>query len=182
MDRLVVLLTGIFFLVSGSRGLLCAEAKAEIEPKVMDLLRQTSQFYAKLKSFSTKIMLSRKVEADGIKQKMTSTYIFAVERPNKVAFKHTGGLPFAGTIVCDGEKVYKYLPFLNKYTEEDAPENIERLSKSTGALMMCDILGYLGEDALDKLLEGVKGVEYKGIENYKGSKAHRLKFHQDDID
>jgi len=111
------------------------------------------------------------------------------QRPNRFALR-TEGAGLALTVVSDGKTVSTSVPQLQRYTEAEAPASLAGLTAAPlvkATLIKATLIGslfpeLLADDPYEQLMTGVKTSKYAGIETLNGSKAHLLKFTQDELD
>ena len=170
--------------------MLAAEQEGDkIDPKADEIIREAANYLRDLKTFRVEISMDAHVTMEGMSQQMNSQYSIAMQRPNKLAMVLKQGM-MGATIVSDGDKLYTYMPMMqNKYTVEDAPENLGEITEGgagmAGAGMMGDMFfgtALFADDPYDKIMEGVNAVEYLGTEELDGVPCHLLGFAQDDAD
>lgn len=157
------------------------KGQASLDSKANQVIQQASKYISGLKSFRTEIDMIMKIEAEGMKQEMTSKYSLALQKPNKFAMVLNSGM-FGGTIVCDGKDVFSYTPMIKKYTKEKAPESLSNLKnlKTTGAMDLTFIAKFIiHENPYDLIMEEAKSGEYVGLEDLDGKKFHHLKLTAD---
>ncbi len=151
------------------------------ESKADQILRQASEYISGLKSFTAELDMIMNVEAQGMKQEMTSNYSLALQRPNKLAVIMNSGM-LGGTLVCDGKNVYTYTPMTRSFTTEKAPESLRDLDnlKGNSVMEMTGIVNVLiDENPYDLISEGIKNMQYVGLEDSNDMKLHHLKMTAD---
>ncbi|MBM3334060.1 DUF2092 domain-containing protein [Candidatus Sumerlaeota bacterium] len=185
----VVLLTvGGSWLMVSRGGLIGGEgssAAGKIEPKADKMVRDVAAYYSALKSFRVEIVSSMNMEAEGMKQQMESKSSAALVKPNKIALVLESGM-MGLTLVCDGQKVYTYLPMMKKYTVADAQADFDALFGSEQTRMELGQSAFLpnllSHNAYEMIMEGVTGLKYAGLEEIEKVKCHRLSFTQEEFD
>ncbi len=151
-----------------------------VDPKVAELVKAVSDYLIGLRKFSVDISSVMRMTAEGMKQEFVSDTALAVERPRKVSMVLKSGM-MGASIVCDGERVFTYLPSLGKYTEEKAPESIESLPLGMGNEGIPIVKCIASSDPAKEMMEGVVAASYAGIERIGALDCHHLKFEQLDI-
>lgn len=176
-------------LEGGARSPWAAETNESpvIEPGSGKILLNLVNHVQGLKSFSVDVQLMMIMEAEGFRQETTTTYGFAIQRPDKVALRHKRGMPTM-SIVSDGKKKWVYLPIQNRYAEDEAPKRVEDVvGQENTALILAEwgmflLDSLIAADAHARIMEGVQRVELAGAEDVDGMKCDRLKFRQKDFD
>ena len=164
-------------------------APAAMDPKARELLEQMCAYFAGLKGFSLNVKASMKLEAQGMKQDMTSEFMMAVEKPNRIAIVLREGL-MGGTMVCDGTKLYSCIPQLKRYVETAAPADFDALFGDQMQMAMAVanrpslliLTSMIQSKPFDRLVEGVTAGKYLGEEDVDGVKCRHARFEQADFD
>ncbi len=191
MDRRSQIMTGLLFaaipLIFGGLSAL-AEEPTKIDPKAEEVMRQVSEYFSGLNSFSVDVAVTMKVQARGMKQEMTSEYTVAMRRPNLLAIVLKSGI-MGATMVCDGESVHSYLPMMKKYTVTEAPATLEALFRdpstaltNMGMLRMLFVDTLMRDDPYAVMMEGVTSGRHVGTDHIASAEAHHLKFIQQEMD
>ncbi|HZW33807.1 MAG TPA: DUF2092 domain-containing protein [Isosphaeraceae bacterium] len=158
-----------------------AKASPTGTPTAEAVLRQTTDFYKKVKSFAVDVERTQKMGAITMK----TTIAIAVQRPNRFAIRTKGGGPAGIDVVSDGKTLCVSITPLQKYTEGEAPDSVEGLGNDPivqGILQGLMIGELCADDPYAKLMEGVKTATNAGQETLDGVKTHHLKFTQDQFD
>jgi len=128
------------------------------------------------------------VQGNGMRNKMSTRFAVAVDKPGRrFALRVQSGM-MGASIICDGKKVYTYLPALKKYIEKDAPQHLSDLfqfNSMTGALTGTAfpfIQMLVADDPGTVLLRGIKGGRSAGAETVGGVACSRLRFQQTAFD
>lgn len=159
-----------------------ATALAGEDPEPEEVLRQASEYVRGLKTFRVDVTSLMKVQAEGIRQEYTSRSRLVVARPGRVASLLTFGL-MGGTVVCDGRRVYRYVPMLDRYSVEEAPDDIADVELDVGAGMMGSAFPLMGAlvagNPAEVMLAGVVDAKYvkKGVID--GAECHVVRFTQE---
>lgn len=168
-------------------GLTAQEEEPEtMDPKVKQVLLQTEEYIKSLNSFRVKIDIDIKVEAEGMKQEMASSYTLALRQPDKLAMVFEKGM-MGGTLVSDGKDVHFYSPMAKKYTKKEAPESLNDLDVSsiTGGMGETGpgiVEFFIRDNLYETLRTKIMGAQYVGEEELDSVKYHHLKFLTKDAD
>jgi thiol-disulfide isomerase/thioredoxin len=173
-------------LVVSLAGVVRAEDERQtIDPEADKIVKAAADYLAGLKSFSVEVAVTQKVAVLGQKMEMNSDYNLAFRRPDHVAFVLKEGIN-GMTMISNGEKLWQYMPALRRYTETDAPENVnEALATAGGAGPQgpdAVVAGLTGADPYEAIMAGVTGLKLVGSEEIDGEKCHHLQAYQDDMD
>ncbi|MDR3638930.1 MAG: DUF2092 domain-containing protein [Isosphaeraceae bacterium] len=157
------------------------EKGAANEPTAESVLRRATDFFKKAESIAVTVEKAQKIGPIANRSTMT----IAVQRPNRLAARSTGGM--AGmTLVCDGKTLSIAVDPLRKYTQAPAPGSLAELLADPivqGAVFQTSVIGqFLGADPYTQLMDGVTSARYAGLEMLDGAKAHHLKFAQEQVD
>jgi peroxiredoxin len=154
-----------------------------IAPAADKVLRDLSSYIRSATNFTCDAVLVMNSESEGMKQEITVRYGLTVERPNRLALRHRGGMP-GNTVVSDGRTVYTYLPVVNRVVSREAPPGLEAIAGSadimTGNMFFLENL--LRPNPYETLLEGVSRAVYVGTDDRCGLPCHRVRFEQKDLD
>ena len=158
-------------------------AKPKVDPAAEKVLRALAQSVRGMQRLKCEVSLLMTTEMEGMKQEITSTYAFAMERPNKLVLRHVRGMA-GNTVVCDGKHLIIYAGVLNQFEEKPAPKGFETLFQASGPMTgnMLFLDNLLRDDIYAAIMEGVNEVKYAGKEQVEGQECHRLKFFQDEFD
>ncbi|MFB3787283.1 MAG: DUF2092 domain-containing protein [bacterium] len=165
------------------------EAAGAMDPKVDEVVKQLSSFLAGLKNYSVNVDITVLVEAQGMKQEMVTKQSLALQRPDKMAMVLKDGM-MGGTVVSDGKNLYRYIPMLQAYTVEDAPESIDALSSvepgggmgmAMGAFNTAFIEFLVKNDPYESFFKEMKGGQYVGEEDLEGTATHRVRLNQEEM-
>jgi len=160
---------------------------AKTDPQAEAVLKKCAEFYAGTRQMRCELSFRMNVQATGTRREIWAKYDVSIERPNKVAMQLKDGV--GASIITNGQKMTTYLPATNRYTLREAPatldmffesEEIGLINRSLGELLLIGRL--VKADPLAALTEGSKLIEYKGLEDIGGQKAHHLKLTRNDID
>ncbi len=190
-QQLAVCLAAVALILGFGTPAVSEEEPTDIEPKADKVIKQLSDYLQGLDSFRVDVESVTKMEMPGMKTEMTSAQAVALERPMKLAITPKSG-KVQGTIICDGETVYTYLPMTSEYTETEAPESIDQIwSTGAAAMIMGMEMGPQGQaflpsllhsDPYQSIMDGVTGGKYLGTEEIEGATCHHLKFFQEELD
>ncbi|HYF48483.1 MAG TPA: DUF2092 domain-containing protein [Planctomycetota bacterium] len=162
-------------------------ADVKMDPKAEAVLNRCAEFYNGARQMRCELSFRMNVEATGTRREIWAKYDVNIERPNKVSMQLKDGV--GATIISNGDKMMTYLPATNRYTSREAPPTLDQFFESDEVGLINRSLGellFLGRlvkaDPKAKLIEGSKEVEYKGLVDFEGGKAHQLKLTRNDID
>ena len=154
------------------------------EDKARAAIQRAGDYIAGLDSVRVRISTVMRMEAEGMKQEYSSKYLFSFRRPDRLASVLTYGF-MGATIVSDGKKLYRHLPMMGRYMEEDAPASLEDVTMEMGAGMMGGgfplMTALISKDPADLMLDGVKGGEYLRRETLAGVPCDVVRFEQDEF-
>ena len=157
----------------------------KIDAEAQKVLDAMGAYYKGLKSFSLDESTEMVMEAQDMKQTMTSDYTVAMERPNKVARILKEGM-MGATVVSDGTTLYTYVPMFKKYLQDDAPASIfdaltGDASAFSGQFSML-FTALVSDDPAAGILEGVLEASFLGVEEVDGVKCSHVKLIQNEVD
>lgn len=155
-----------------------------VDAKAAERIGEFLDWIKAQKTVTLALVQTMEVQGNGMQQKMTTRFTVAVDKPGKrFALRLQNGM-MGASIICDGKKVYTYLPMLRKYTVKDAPPHLSDLFRSnsmSGALTGTAfpfIQMLVADDPSAVLLRGVKGGRLFGEETVDGVACHHLYFQQ----
>lgn len=159
-------------------------AKTEMDPKVLEIVKQVGTLYKNAKSLQVEGKVETTRDMDGEKNQMKVSMAYAFERPNQFALRtQLAEDKNAGMVmVSDGKTLFTHARRMKKYTEASTPEDIASIGRklarfgqpSTGMLFQNILL----EDPNETLLDGVTSCKYVGNEKVGETSAHHLTFTQ----
>lgn len=166
------------------------DAIASIQPEADEVLREVSTYLLSLDSFSSDLSVVMNMEAEGLKQEMSTAYTLAVRRPNKLALTLLKGM-MGVSVVSDGTSLYSYMPAVKRYVVEKAPETLSDISEESelwrmgigpamGGIGMVDSL--IAANPYEVIMEGVTSGVYVGTNDIGGTLCHHLSYQQDEFD
>lgn len=160
-----------------------APAKAKMDPAATKVLHTLADAVHGMRTLKCDVTLLMTTEMEGMKQEITATYAFAMERPNRLALRHVRGMA-GNTVVCDGQRLVIYAGVVNQYEDKPAPKGFESLFQVSGPMSgnMLFLDNLLRDDIYAAIMEGVNQVSYAGKEVVESQECHRLKFSQDEFD
>jgi peroxiredoxin len=154
-----------------------------------DVVRQMAEYLQAQKSFRFDVRTTMRIEARGMKDEMESQHAVRFQRPNRLVMElmEVQQRSVGATVVSDGKQLYTYLPALQRYSVDDAPDSFDSPEQMAGVMMTMGqtapfILGLLAEDVYTAMMEGVIGSEYLGVADVDGVPCHHGKFIQNDVD
>jgi peroxiredoxin len=152
---------------------------AQVEAKADAVLTRMDAFYRGLKSLKLDLEVQLHMEAEGMKQEITSTWGVALQRPNQLAILHKLGQN-QFTFVCDGRKTFVHIPATKRYLEKPAPPSLDVFfaEQSEAALLLQQGVPFfallIAPNPRARLLEEVAAVTYAGVEMWQGAECHKL--------
>ena len=160
-----------------------AQQAVEVDAESERVLRQISDFVAAADRFTFELSSVMLVEAEGMRQEMTTAHSVALERPNKFAIEGRFGMG-VGTAVSDGEKLYIYMPMFGRYVVQDAPASLDDADEMSAAMVLGGaasgaagvVNALLSEQPYERLLKHIMSVSYVGAEELEGVAHHRLRY------
>jgi len=160
-----------------------AVVKPKVDPVAEKILHALAESVHGLQRLKCEVTLRMTTEMEGMKQEITSTYAFAMERPNKLVLRHVRGMA-GNTVVCDGKRLVIYAGVVNQYEDKAAPKGFETLFQASGPMTgnMLFLDNLLRDDIYAAIMEGVNELTYAGKEQVEGQECHRLKFSQNEFD
>ncbi len=178
-------LAGICSVARGQEAVL----PGKIDPNAEKLVRQISDYYGGLKSFSCDLSITTKIEAVGTKDERTSVLKVAMQRPNKVSIVPADGVT-GMSVQCDGRKLHVSIPMARRYVVSEAPASLDGLSSERelammGALTMHTwpfLAALLASSPYEQIAAGVREAKYGGTEEIGGVKYRRAAFAQEFFD
>ncbi len=91
-----------------------------------EILEQTIHVYTTLKSYKDNTEISASLITEGIENTASYKTEIIIEKPNRFSVKSHSDV-YGRTAVSDGNKLWIYLPFLNKYTEDKSPPDLKSM-------------------------------------------------------
>jgi peroxiredoxin len=153
-------------------------------PTAESVLRRTTEYYKKIKSFAFDVEREQKVGQNSMKISLG----VAVERPNKLAIR-TKGAGFGVDVVSDGKTLSLFIPAVKRYTQTKAPVSLSDLSGDAilQGVLIASLQGTLlveltAADPYKAVMDGVKTSAYVGNEVLDGARTHHVKCTQDQFD
>lgn len=151
------------------------------------IVQQIGEFYKSASSLQVDSEQVLSMKGPGMDNRMTSSRTIIAERPNRLAIRSSESMN-AFDFVSDGEQLITYVPALQKYTSESAPESFDELlanplmnaGSMSGQTSL--ITQLLTSDPATGIMQGVTKSEYVGAEDIDGVRAHHLHFTQDQFD
>jgi outer membrane lipoprotein-sorting protein len=143
-------------------GLFAQDAKA--------LLKQSQQKYRQMQSMEATIELKAEMNQGGKTSQIQQKASLVMQRPNKLALKSSGNMPFATQeVYSDGKELTIYMPAMKQYIKRPAPPNFEGPNAMLlGQLGM--LLGFADENLDDPNSKAKYAV--KGKKTIAGKTTH----------
>ncbi len=118
----------VFIVCSASRGL-CAPPTAarQIKSDVMAVVKQSTEAYKKMKSYSADISLKTEISTDMGSQITENHYVLALDRANRFCYRDLTD-PSGTAAVSDGKKLINYKSDHNQFTESPAPPDYKGIN------------------------------------------------------
>jgi outer membrane lipoprotein-sorting protein len=142
-------------------GLLAQDAKT--------LLKQSQQKYRQMKSMEASMVFKADIQQGNNSMKQEARSTLAMQKPNKLAMKASGGPMGTREIYSDGKEVIAYLPAMKQYVKRDAPPNFE--GPNAGLLGELGILFNFANENLDDPNSKAK-YTLKGKKTVNGVETH----------
>jgi peroxiredoxin/outer membrane lipoprotein-sorting protein len=134
MSGLKKALMGIVFLallthLISSEPLRNDPAARKIMEKCILMYRNLKTYQEQLKvQISTKYQGPKIINAGGA---VGNVIDICIARPNRLRFWQSGEFSIAGTsLVCDGKRIWEYMPMFNKFTNDEAPKTLKEIADS----------------------------------------------------
>ncbi len=167
------------------------DAQAAEQPQVdganVDaVVQKVADFYQEVKTLQVKVAIAHVMESEVIQQKHELVYEIQIKPPARYAYRVVQG-DSGATVVSDGQQILTYLPPLNQYTREAAPEDDPESFATAGMAM----IGLVQPPLLvatphpqftEQLMEGVQQTQYLGKQDIDGIACHHLHFTQEQFD
>lgn len=122
-------LAGLLAILSGSSGFAQTPVSPVIAREAQQVLQPMSQLYRTAKAFGTDVIVQANVPTRHGVQPASMRYVFAVERPNRLAVAQRTTFT-SPTIVCDGQSLTVFQPAQMQYTQKKAPAAFAALAKT----------------------------------------------------
>ncbi len=157
-----------------------------VAPKVQEVFRKVSDYYAGLDRFQVEMRTSMRMTAPQGTRTLNTTLKVAVARPNRLSLGLKSAR-FAASVICDGERLYTYVPALAQYIAVEAPEQLgDVLSASqlnvTGDMGLRFVNLLLQKSPYEVMLSGVYDGQYAGTEDIRGVPCHHLKLFSEELE
>ncbi|MCX6995816.1 MAG: DUF2092 domain-containing protein [Kiritimatiellaeota bacterium] len=162
-------------------------APRTVEPKAGEVLQKMSDFYRGLQSLRLDLEVQLHMQADGLKQALTSSWAIALARPNRLAIRHTAGQG-AFHFICDGSNTFVFFPANKRYLQQPALASIASYFEGEtepGNLLQHGIPFFatlISPQPYQQLLADVARVQYVGTEMWQGAECHRVRGLQKQFD
>ena len=99
----------------------------KIKPEVMALVRQSTETYRKMKSYSADVNLKTEISNDTGSQTIQSHFVLALDRANRFCYRDLTD-PAGTAAVSDGRKFINYKSDRNQFTEGPAPADYKGIN------------------------------------------------------
>ena len=155
----------------------------QLEPKVVDIVKQVGAIYKDAKPIHVDIALTVTRDNENKKTETKTTGTYDIEKPNRLALRTKGKGKAGIEYIADGKQVHVFQHRLNQYTQDEAPASLSDIAQAlqqqgypnTGILFQ----NVLTDDPAGALMDGVNTCTYVGVEKVGGVSAHHMKFTQD---
>jgi peroxiredoxin len=157
---------------------------ADAAPQPEELLRQMADYLGKLPAYSCRIEQAARIQAQGMDNRVASKMNLRLERPSRLAYLLEEGM-IGMNVVSDGKQLIQHMPSLNRYTAQEAPENLADFSGENAAMVTpmmgipAAVIAASGENLYEMLTDGVTESQYLGIENVGDVRCHHCRFVQE---
>ena len=161
-----------------------ASTRRIVAPEIQRALDVMGRALAAEASLSVTARTSRRLEAEGFLQEVTTDYRVAAERPNRLSLRCVRGV-YGDTTVSDGKTVFVYEPAHGHYFRRDAPADLDGVleeSEAQQAPGLGMLAGLLSRDPVDWLLAGVTRAREAEPETHEGLALRRFDFEQEGLD
>lgn len=127
-------------------GLVVSMAIAQQDAKAF--LKQVQQKYRNAKSLDVKMNMTIEFQAGGNTGRQVVDANVAIQFPNKVSAKMSGGMMGSSEIYSDGKTMYVYMPAMKQFMKREAPASLR--GQDAGFLGPVGLLFVLLDEDLDK--------------------------------
>jgi hypothetical protein len=165
-----------------------SNADDTIDKKVVEIVKQTGDFYKNAKSVHVEGTIETKMGDGGEKKGTSAKVVYDIERPNHLSLKTQidGDSEKGPDIIADGKKLTIFGKARKQYREEDSPATLGeigmmllQIGPSMTGMLFANVLG---DDPAEALMDGVNSCSYVGKDKVDGTPVHRMKFSQADFD
>jgi hypothetical protein len=159
-------------------------AEDKLDKKVLEIVKQTGDFYKNAKALHAEAAIDSKITRDGDEREIKVAAVYEVARPLSLSLKTkiNGDATKGPDVVADGKKLFIHGKSVNQYIETDSPATLAdvglemlKLSPMNAGMLFANILA---DDPADLLMQGVTDCSYVGLDKVDGTPVHRMKFTQ----
>ncbi|MCX6557955.1 MAG: redoxin domain-containing protein [Candidatus Aminicenantes bacterium] len=106
------------------------------DPAARKIMEKCIRMYGNLKTYQEqlKVQISSKYQGPKIINvggAVGNVIDICIARPNRLRFWQSGEFSIAGTsLVCDGKRIWEYMPMFNKFTNDEAPKTLKEIADS----------------------------------------------------
>ena len=179
----VLALAATALLCAGLRVLSAAEQEAKLDPKADAVMRQLSDYYAGLRSFTTTIDLLTKIEFGDEKQEGAVALALVVRKPDRMSMELKSDMG-ALSMFYDGKGLTTYVPANKTYSVRETAGGLEMLLAS-GTVPGMNLTGTPGgvspaslvaAKPYESIMQGVVEGKHLGSEKVDGVPCHHMSF------
>lgn len=155
-----------------------------IDPKAASILRELSVDMRKVQTFTVEIQIETTMKGPGFDQRMQTTHLLSVSKPDKLALVSKGG-DLGNTIICDGKRVYTRQPLQGELEVTEVLEDRELrslifvvgLAPAMGhdSIANAIVEALLSNDAYEAIVGKDGPLGYLGLEKIDTTECHKLK-------
>jgi thiol-disulfide isomerase/thioredoxin len=159
-------------------------ASSTADPPGNDLLRKAAAIIEDQKTLKLAVDADLKIEAQGQKQEIKSTYSLAIARPDRLALLMKSG-EYGITLVTDGKQFLRGVAALKQYVVGDAPSSLSEVFSDRSAMFLGMGVGedlfkaLVSDHPYEQLMAGVTDQRDLGIEKMDGRDCRHLHFDKD---
>jgi peroxiredoxin len=156
------------------------DAPAESQqPEAMELLREMAKYLGDLQAYSCRVQATITIQASGEENRIDSKLLVRLQHPNQIAILVEEGETEA-TVVSDGKQVVQYMPMLNRYTVQEAPDDFAGLSRYAKIMSLgtspASITAMGGDRFSEALTSDITKAEYLGTQKIGKATCHHCRF------
>ena len=158
---------------------------ASLDEKSNEVFQQFMDYVNRCQNVSFQVTQAVTTEQQSIQSYAAETYDVVLSRPGRLAMVLNSGT-LGPTVISDEKNTYTYMPPLQQYTKEDAPEDIATLFRisQAGAVFNSTVplLNLMvSKDFFSTFIKDIIWGEYVGQEKVEGILCHQIKILQNDL-
>ena len=106
------------------------------DPAARKIMEKCILMYGNLKTYQEQLKVQIRSKYQGPKiinigGAVGNVIDICIARPNRLRFWQSGEFSIAGTsLVCDGKRIWEYMPMWNKFTNDEAPKTLKEIADS----------------------------------------------------